>query len=120
MRRSSFAPVLALLALSVAAPASAQSAGWSYCAVVNETAKKVFVSAPFPRAQGQEAADAQAFVADKGLDRGGLYDPAPPKITARCNWEADRDGVQRRIRNTEEQAQKNGFGFMGLGWVPAK
>jgi hypothetical protein len=119
MRRACFVPLLAVLA-ATAVPAAAQTTGWSYCAVVNETARKVFVSAPFERAQGREAADAQAFVADKGLDRAGMYDPAPPKITARCNWEADRDGVQRRIRNTEEQAQKNGFGFMGLGWVPAK
>ncbi len=101
-------------------PVMAAESGYSYCVVLNDTSRKVFASSIFQRNKGaQQDTDGAVFAADKGLDKAGGYDPAPPKLRISCNWDATMEEAKARLKNTEGQARKNNLNFLGIGWSPA-
>ena len=101
-------------------PVVAGEAGYSYCVVLNDSSRKVFTSSIFPRDKGaQQGTDGAAFAADKSLDKPSGYDPAPPKLIVSCKWDATQEEAQARLKNTQSQARKNNFNFLGIGWSPA-
>ncbi len=114
----SFAAIAACAA--PATPALAGESGYSYCVVLNDTSRKVFVSSVFQRDKGaQQDSDGAAFAAAKRLDQPGSYDPAPPKLRISCNWDTTLDEAKARLKNTEGQARKNNINFLGIDWSPA-
>ncbi len=114
----SFAVIAACAAPAM--PVLAGEPGYSYCVVLNDTSRKVFVSSIFQRDKGaQQDTDGAAFAAAKRLDQPGSYDPAPPKLRMSCNWDATMEEAKARLKNTEGQARNNNLNFLGIGWSPA-